>query len=96
MDVIKIVAEIEISPSHRETLLAVLKTLVSGSRSEPGNKVYDLTEDTGRQGHFFVIEEWLSAEAIEKHNESTHFKAFVAAIEGKAEKLIITKVETLF
>jgi len=96
MDTIQIVAEIEIKREHRDSLIPVLKTLVEGSRSEPGNKRYDFTEDIARPGHFFVIEEWLSEKAIEEHGASPHFQNFVANIKGKSEKLNITKVKNVF
>ena len=96
MEKVQIIAEIEIKQEHRDGLMPVLRKLVEGSRSEPGNKRYDFTENVARPGHFFVIEEWLSAKALEEHNATPHFQNFVSAIEGKAEKLNISKVENLF
>ncbi len=96
MSTIRIVAEISITPGERGGLMPALQSLVEGSRSEPGNRAYDLTEDIAHPGHFFVIEEWLSEQAIAEHNESAHFRAFVAAIDGKTEKLSITKLKTVF
>lgn len=96
MDSIKVVAEIEITPEDRPALVRALKTLVEGSRAESGNKAYDLTENISRTGHFFVLEEWASEKALEEHNGTPHFKAFVAAIEGKAVKLNISKVKSVF
>ena len=93
---VQIIAEIEISQAYRDELIPVLQALVKGSRSEPGNGRYDLTENMARSGHFFVIEKWLSEKAVEEHIASPHFQAFVSAIEGKAEKLNITKVRNLF
>ena len=60
------------------------------------NLRYDLTENIDSTGHFFVIEEWRSEKAIEEHNASPHFQAFVSAIEEKAEKLNVVKVKNLF
>jgi len=96
MDTIQIVAEIEIKQAYRDELIPVFQALVTGSRSEPGNKRYDLTEDIARSGHFFVLEEWLSAKAIEEHNVTPHFQNFIAKIAGKAEKVDITKVKSVF
>lgn len=96
MDSIKIIAEIKLKPECREELIPVLKALVKGSRAEEGNKSYVLTENIDCIGHFFVVEEWESAKAIEEHNMTSHFKAFVAAIEGKAQELRITKLHDLF
>lgn len=96
MSEIRIVAELEVKPECRAELLPVMEKLVAGSRAEPGNRTYDLTESLDNPCLFFVIETWASAEAIEEHNASAHFQAFAAAVEGKAVKLNITKLKTLF
>jgi quinol monooxygenase YgiN len=96
METIQIVAELEIKQAYRDELFPVLQALVEGSRSEPGNKRYDLTENIDRPGHFFVIEDWISESAVESHNASLHFQAFAHALKGKSEKLCIVKVRKLF
>ncbi|SHN72648.1 putative quinol monooxygenase [Desulfovibrio litoralis] len=96
MDSIKIVAEIKLKPEYRQELFPVLQALVEGSLTETGNNVYDLTENMSLPGHFFVIEEWKSDKAIEEHNETPHFKAFVTAIDVKGVALSITKPKSLF
>lgn len=92
---IRIVAEVELKAGARDALMPVLQALVKGSRAEAGNKEYILTESLERPGHFFVIEEWASEQAIEEHNATPHFTAFVAAIDGKTDKLAITKLKTV-
>ena len=68
MSEIRIVAELEVLPQHREELMPVLQALVDGSRGEAGNIAYDLTEDLSNVCHFFVIETWASQQAIDEHN----------------------------
>ncbi|CQR14768.1 antibiotic biosynthesis monooxygenase domain-containing protein [Yersinia enterocolitica] len=41
------------------------------------------------------FERWASEDALEKHNKTAHFKAFVKAIEGKLESLEIKKVKQI-
>lgn len=96
MSTIKIVAELEVKPEIREELMPVLKELVEKSRAEEANISYDLTESLEKPGHFFVIEHWASAEGIEKHGATPHFQAFVTAVQGRAEKLAITKLKQVF
>ncbi len=96
MSSIRIVAELEIDPGFKEALIPVLRTLVASSRAEAGNALYDLTENTEQPGHFFFIEEWKSQEAIDTHAATPHFQGFVAAIEGKAKKLVITTLKNVF
>lgn len=96
MSEISIVAEIELKPEFREELMPTLKELVHRSREEEANIKYELTESMEKSGHFFVLECWKSAEGIEKHNVTPHFQAFAAAIQGKADKLVITKLNKIF
>ncbi len=96
MSEIRIVAELDLKPGCRDDLIPILRALVEGSRAEAGNKAYNLTEDLEKPGHFFVVETWASAKAIEEHNATPHFQAFVRAIDGKSEKLAITKLKNLF
>ena len=96
MSEIRIVAELDIKPGQRETLMPVLEKLVAGSRAEAGNRMYDLTENRDNPNHLFVIETWASEQAIAEHNATAHFQAFVAAIEGKVNKLVITKLKDMF
>lgn len=96
METVRIVAELEIKPEFKNELMPVFKTLVEGSRAEPGNRGYDMIEDLENSAHFFVIETWASKAAIEEHNASPHFQAFAKAIDGKALKLSITQAKTLY
>ena len=96
MSEIKIVAELEIDPKFKDGLMPVLKDLVEKSRAETANLGYDLAEDMETPGHFFVIERWASAEGIEAHGETAHFKAFVASLDGKNAKLTISKLKPVF
>ena len=96
MEKVEIIAEIELKPEYRDSFMPVLRDLVQGSRSEPGNKRYDLSENRDRPGHFFVVEEWLSEKALEEHSASPHFQNFVAQIQGKTEKINIVKVKNVF
>jgi quinol monooxygenase YgiN len=96
MSEIRIVAELEIKAELLESVLPLLRNLVEGSRAEPGNKMYDLTEDLKKPGHFFIIETWVSEEAIAAHNATPHYKAFSAVVPGKADKRIVTKLKNVF
>ena len=96
MSDIRIVAELEVKPEHVKELMPVLKELVEKSRAEEANISYDLTESLEQPGHFFVIEHWASAAGIEKHGAMPHFKAFAAAVQGRAKKLAITQLKQVF
>ena len=76
MNEIRIVAELEVMPEHREAMLPAFRAMVEASRAESGNLAYDLTEDLENPCRFFILEAWASAGAIVEHNASAHFKAF--------------------
>lgn len=65
--------------------------VVAGSRAEEGCAYYELGKSSTPLTYAF-IEVWKSQDAINIHNETPHFKAFVEAISGKADLTIcVTK-----
>jgi len=70
------------------------EAVVAGSRAEEGCVYYELGKSDTPLTYAF-IEVWKSQEAINTHNETPHFKAFVEAIGGKAD-LTVCVTEKLF
>lgn len=68
--------------------------VVAGSRAEEGCVYYELGKSETPMTYAF-IEVWKSQEAINIHNETPHFKAFVEAINGKAD-LTVCVTDKLF
>ena len=95
MSIIKIVALITVKPEHRETLSAQFTQLVQASRAEAGNNSYDLHQDIQNSNRFVFVESWQSQAAVDEHNASEHFQAFVQAIEGKTDHLEIVMLNEL-
>jgi quinol monooxygenase YgiN len=60
-----------------EKINTLFSTLIAATRKELGCHKYDLHEVIGQPGVFIMMEEWASESAIEKHNNSQHFNAFV-------------------
>ena len=92
---INIVAEVLLKDGYKESLMPMFKELVSGSRAEAGNIMYDMTEHLDNPNHLFIIETWASEAAIAIHNESEHFQNFVNAINGKTDRLVISKLNKI-
>lgn len=90
MNELKIVATITIKEGFRDELMTIFKNVIDSTRKEPGNISYVLHQDVKDNNKYIIFEEWKSLDAIDLHNESSHFKAFVQAIEGKIEGLDIT------
>lgn len=95
MSNIKIVALITVKPEFRDELAAEFTQLVKASRAEAGNNSYDLHQEIDRPNRFVFIENWKSQAAIDAHNASEHFQAFVRAIDGKTEHLEIVLLDEL-
>jgi quinol monooxygenase YgiN len=78
-----IVATITMKPEYKAEILKAVKNVVDATRKEPDNIFYDVFEDIKDPLKLTFIETWKSQNAIDSHNNSAHFKAFVKAIEGK-------------
>jgi quinol monooxygenase YgiN len=85
-----IVAHVAVQPEAVEELTAAFQTIVEATRKEEGNISYVLYQDISDPLNFTFVEVWASQEAINTHNASDHFKAFVAKIEGKADLDVFT------
>ena len=94
MNEIRIVAELEVMPEHREAMLPAFRAMVEASRAESGNLAYDLTEDLENPCRFFILE--ASAEAIVEHNVSAHFKAFGELQKDKLRRKAVVKLKQVF
>ncbi|MDR1601921.1 MAG: antibiotic biosynthesis monooxygenase, partial [Tannerella sp.] len=82
MSKLKIVATIVAKSEFQNDLEKMFQIVVDETRSEAGNILYELHQDINNPLKYIILETWQSQEAIDRHNESAHFKAFVNAIEG--------------
>lgn len=83
-ETLTIVAQITVKAEYKDDVLKAIKTVVDATRKETGNIFYDVFEDVNNPLKFTFIETWKSQSAIDSHNNSAHFKAFVKAVDGKA------------
>jgi quinol monooxygenase YgiN len=67
-----------------------LHAVVDGTRTEEGNISYVLHQDVNNPLTYVIIEVWKSQDAINTHNETAHFKAFVEAVGNKADLSVNT------
>jgi len=79
-----IIAHVVVTEESKEDVLKAIEAVVEGTRQEDGNIAYDVYEDTANVLSFTFVEIWKSQSAIDAHNASEHFLAFVKAVEGKA------------
>ncbi|AIY06264.1 putative cytoplasmic protein [Planococcus sp. PAMC 21323] len=70
-------ANLQVQPAQEQAFLAAAKAVIEGSRQETGNISYDLKKSTDQEQHYTMVEVWKDAEAVQAHNTSEHFQAFV-------------------
>jgi quinol monooxygenase YgiN len=64
-----------------QELEAVLRTMVTQSRQEPGCERYDLYEAAGESGMtYHLLERYRDAAALEMHQTSSHFRSYRASL----------------
>jgi len=90
-NVLEIVATLTIkNEADKDDLVKALHAVVDGTRTEEGNISYVLHQDINNPMVYVIIEVWKSQEAINIHNETPHFKAFVEAVKDKSDLTVNT------
>ncbi len=96
MKKLKIVTVIIVKAAYQEELLGLFHTVVNKSREESGCISYDLYQDTKYSLKYTLVENWISQQAINEHNISTHFREFVAAAETKIDSVYVDKMKRIY
>lgn len=96
MSELKIIATIVVKPEHKESVIKALHNVVDATRKEDGNVSYDLHQNISSDLSYTILEVWKSQEAINLHNDSSHFNEFKKAIDGKISDLKIDIVKKVY
>ena len=81
-----VVAHLHAGTGNEALFREVLEAFVAPTRQEQGCIRYDLFQDVSDPAQFTFIEEWASAEDLERHSKSVHIVAGRARIAGKEAK----------
>nr|WP_245850047.1 putative quinol monooxygenase [Mycobacterium angelicum] len=76
---IAVIARFAPRPGSRDALRALLKTMVTPTRSEDGCRTYDLYE-IADDGGFVLFERYASRRALEAHRASAHYVDYRARV----------------
>ena len=76
-----LVVNIQVKPEHADEFLAAMLANARGSRTEPGNRLYDVLRSADDPNHFVLYEMYESEQALAAHRETAHFQAWLAAVE---------------
>ncbi len=96
MSELKIIATIVVKSEHKEAVIDALHNVVNATRKEEGNISYDLHQNISDDLSYTILEVWKSQDAINIHNESSHFDEFKKAIDGKISDLKIDIIKKIY
>ncbi len=77
MSELKIIATIVVKEGCAEQMEPIFKAVVEGTRKEEGNISYTLNQDVKNPLKYVMVEIWKDLAAIDSHNATAHFGAFV-------------------
>ena len=78
-NLLTVVADLVAKPGKEEELRQVLLGLIEPTRKEEGFVQYDLHVSTDDPRRFVFYENWTSREALDRHLQTPHLQAFIAA-----------------
>ena len=97
---IYVIAELRIKPGTADKAFAEARKAVAATVEEDGCIFYDMHQSVTDPTKLVVVERWASREALSRHMETPHLKAWRAAgaefvIERKVEIITPEKVDKL-
>ena len=89
---IYVIAELEIRPELADEAIAAARQAVAATVTEDGCMFYDMHRSVTDPSRLVVVERWASREALSRHLETPHLKAWRAA---GAKFVLNRKVEVI-
>jgi quinol monooxygenase YgiN len=77
--VIYVIAELRVKPGTADKAIAAACACVAETVKEDGCISYDMHQSVTDPAHMVLVERWDSREALARHLETPHFKAWRAA-----------------
>ncbi len=96
MEQLTIVAQIKAKADKVELVKSELIKLAEQTHAQDAGCInYDLHQDNEAPALFLVYENWESRSLLQKHIDSAHFKAYMAATEDALEKFTVNEMSVL-
>ncbi len=92
MPKITVIAKIVAKQVSVDTVKSELLKIIEPTRKEDGCIEYALHQDNENPAVFMLYENWKSADDLDKHMQTAHFKSLVAAIGGITEEIVVNKL----
>ncbi len=94
MSIVTVVAKVVATSDAIEDVKAELLKMIAPTRSEQGCMEYRLHQDNEDPAVFIFYEKWENLACLERHMNTPHFQAYVAAVGDKiAEKAVYKMTE---
>ena len=92
---VHVTANIFIKEGKEDEFLAIAKELVEKTNAlDAGCVQYELCQDVNNSGHFVMVEQWESGQALDDHMKAAHFTGLVPKIgplTSKPDEITILK-----
>ena len=72
---------INVKPGHVEEFIDAFRINYEGTRKEPGNLRFDVLRDPDDETRFVIYEVFTSAEALDDHRKTEHYRECVRRID---------------
>jgi quinol monooxygenase YgiN len=95
MSTLTVVAKVVAKKDSLDAVKKELLKLIAPTRKEEGCIEYRLQQDNDDPTVFLFYENWASAACLEQHTNSAHFKAYLAATEGKTAEKVVHKMTVI-
>ncbi|MBC2654967.1 antibiotic biosynthesis monooxygenase [Pseudomonas sp. MSSRFD41] len=89
------IATLVARPGQQHVLQRELSALVAPSRAEAGCQYYQLHQDAGQPGTFYVLERWDNQAALDLHNGTAHFQAFLERTREALEHFELKRLQLI-
>ncbi len=76
------VVTIHVKPEHIAEFIAATVDNHTGTRTEPGNKRFDVIQAVDDPARFMLYEVFASQEAVEAHRQTAHYKVWRAKVDA--------------
>lgn len=81
-----VIARVYIIKGKEQDFLALVPSLIEGTRSESGNIIYTLYQNPYNESEFIFYEEYEDDKAIKDHMMTPHFRDFSENVNSLLEK----------
>ena len=82
----------KVKSEQKQSFFTLMNELIVESNQEAGCQRYQMGEDVTNENAYLLIEHWEDEQALQFHQETTHWKKFVEQIgDHLSEKFVVQK-----